>query len=88
MGLTSKGEAVKRVSDVFLNHCNNQLLTMGLGDSENDLSMLSAVDRPVLVKRWDGSWLERDDAEGYTKTVGIGPAGWNEAVRTFLAEDD
>ncbi len=88
MGQVNKGEAVKRVVDIFRNHCGDDIRSIGLGDSENDLSLLCSVDRPVLVRKWDGSWLESEGTEGYTRTEGAGPTGWNEAVSAFLLENE
>ena len=50
--------------------------------------MLSAVDRPVLVRnpdgRWDGTVVEAiPDVE---RTIGTGPQGWREAIDGILDE--
>ena len=54
--------------------------TIGLGDGLNDLPFLRVVDRPVLVKREDGSHDQRIDLPGLMRTNAPGPAGWNESV--------
>lgn len=85
MGKCDKGVAVNKVIDMFLKTCADAVSSMGLGDSENDIAMLLAVDRPVLVKRPGGTWLDGPEVETFLKMEGVGPAGWNEAVLDFLA---
>ena len=54
-----------------------------IGDSINDLSMLSVVDIPILVQR-PGSYWEEIDLPKLKRVKGIGPKGWNEAVQYLL----
>jgi hypothetical protein len=59
---------------------------VALGDSENDLSLLRAAERPIVIPRPGGridDVLARDlpDAECAPEP---GPAGWNTAVLTVL----
>ena len=84
MGKCDKGIAAKKVSNIFSKGRTESISSLGLGDSENDLAMLLAVDRAVLVKRHDGSWFDGPETETFLKTKGVGPAGWNEAVLDFL----
>ncbi len=84
MGKIDKGIAAKKVINIFSKDCTETISSLGLGDSENDLAMLLAVDRAILVKRHDGSWFDGLEAETFLKTEGVGPAGWNEAVLDFL----
>jgi mannosyl-3-phosphoglycerate phosphatase len=63
-------------------------VAIGLGNSANDWPMLSAVERPVLIKNPDGGWdttvVERlPDIE---RTEGIGPQGWRETIDRILDE--
>lgn len=84
MGDINKGAAVRKIKSVFSRIDGSQLIAMGLGDSENDLSMLYAVERPVIVRKWDGSWMDAEGTKNFVRTEGIGPVGWNEAVLEFL----
>ena len=53
-----KGAAVRIVSDLFRINSGEELTTIGLGDSENDLPMLEQVDIPVLLPRpGKGAWI-------------------------------
>ena len=84
MGQCDKGLALKMVSDIYAKSFGGEVVSIALGDSENDLAMLEAAQRPVLVKRHDGSWFDAPQTDGFIKTKGVGPAGWNEAVLDFL----
>jgi len=84
-GDTDKGEAVKRLLALYA--AEGRLFdSIGLGDAANDLAMLRAVDRPILVPRPDGSCdpeLERALPQA-ERAPAPGPAGWNEAVLRAL----
>jgi len=84
-GDNDKGRAVKIVSEIYRKQCG-PIVTAGFGDSLNDLPMLAAVDRPVLVQRPDGSHEDAIALPGLERVEGIGPAGWNRAVLGFLEE--
>ncbi|MGW8161715.1 MAG: HAD-IIB family hydrolase, partial [Desulfobulbales bacterium] len=51
-----KGRAVKETTRLFQAGCDNDLITVGLGDAQNDYPMLRVVDIPVLVPRPDGTY--------------------------------
>lgn len=84
MGDHHKGRAVDILRHLYERQ-QGRVTTVGLGDSLNDLPFLIAVDRPVLVKREDGTHDGRISIPGMTRTDGIGPAGWNEAVLRILS---
>ena len=86
MGRHHKGRAIERLKALYQRqfgavHC------IGLGDSLNDLPMLTAVDQPVLVRHEDGSYDRRIELPYLLKTHLPGPAGWNEAVLQLLSGD-
>lgn len=86
-GQSDKGAAVVKLIALYRRQYG-EVLTAALGDSGNDLEMLAAVDRPLLVAKPGGE----HDAEvlGMLPRVeaveGIGPAGWAQGVRELLAE--
>jgi mannosyl-3-phosphoglycerate phosphatase len=59
--------------------------TVGIGDSINDAPLLAIVDYPILVQKPDGSYDPDVHIPGMTRAPGIGPIGWNHAVRELLA---
>ena len=60
---------------------------IGLGDSENDLSLLESVNVPVLMAKPDGTFdariLERIPS---VKRALAGPAGWLQIVSALLRQ--
>ena len=81
--LSEKGAAVKKVVAYYYRQGCDSLKTIGVGDSENDLSMFRAVDLPVVVRRPDGSSL-RTGMANIIETSGIGPSGFTEAVKLII----
>ena len=86
MGKHDKGRAVHMLISLYQQQYGGAA-SIGLGDSLNDLPMLEAVDRPVLVRHADGSYDARISIPKLLKTQLPGPAGWNEAVLRLLVED-
>jgi mannosyl-3-phosphoglycerate phosphatase len=74
---STKGEAVNQF---ITKNSANDVVSMGVGDSPNDIPMLDVVDYPYAVRKSDGTCL---DGRGYFITEGVGPAGFTEAVLDF-----
>ena len=83
LGNSDKGTAVKVLKEFYQNEYG-RIVTIGLGDSLNDLPMLQQVDLPVLIKKPDGSHEPMVVHEKLIKTEGVGPDGWNEAISKLL----
>ncbi len=81
-GPADKGRAVRQLLALHA----GPVSSVALGDSPNDLTMLEAVDRPVLVPRPDGSVAEvlAQALPLAERAPGPGPRGWNEAVLAVL----
>lgn len=86
LGHTDKGRAIRLLTRWFRRKSKRKVLTAGFGDSPNDISMLRAVDVPILVAKPGG----RYDAEtlsairGLHRAGSVGPRGWNKAVLKLL----
>jgi len=80
-----KGIAVKRLTELFKQEYGGEVKTIGVGDSRNDIPMLSVVDQPALVKNKKGSWLELALPNLY-RAQGEGPEGWAEVVKRFITD--
>ena len=83
MGSNDKGQATVRLIELYCRLAQSrghEMLTIGIGDSLNDLPMLQVVDRPVLVQKPDGSYDADIVLPDLIRAPGIGPAGWNAAV--------
>jgi len=86
-GPHDKGGAVRQLSELYRQQYG-RMLTAGIGDSLNDLPMLGAVDRPILVRRPDGGYDPDVALPGLEFANGIGPAGWNAAITALLQATD
>lgn len=84
-GPTDKGRAVLELLRLYPAN-GSARVTVALGDSPNDLTMLEAVDRPIVVPRSGG---ECDESlalrlAGAERAPAPGPPGWNDAVLAVL----
>jgi mannosyl-3-phosphoglycerate phosphatase family protein len=85
----NKGRAAKSLIRIYRDNWTGEILTIGLGDSLNDLSLLEAVDLPVLLKKEDGSYQQEITRRlKVHKTLRSGPRGWNRTVLDLLEEFD
>lgn len=82
MGPNDKGKAVKILVGLFERNWG-PIQSIGIGDSPNDIPMLQVVETPVLVQRPDGMWAEVM-VDGLQRIEGVGPIGWQRAVKTLL----
>jgi len=73
-----KGKATRILTRLFRQEFGG-VETIGIGDSENDLPMLAAVDIPVLVQKPNKLWEEIDLAN-VRKVPGVGPEGWRKVI--------
>jgi mannosyl-3-phosphoglycerate phosphatase len=81
-GPNDKGKATRILIDLF-NRKSGGIRTIAIGDSPNDLPMLSVVDIPVLVQKPGGTW-EDIDVPHLHRVEGIGPEGWAKAVEEII----
>ena len=82
MGANDKGKAAKILIDLFRRKLG-EVRTVGIGDSRNDLPMLSVVDIPVLVQKVGGGWEEMEIRQLH-RVEGIGPEGWAKAIAEII----
>jgi len=78
-----KGRAVRIVRECFAKRQGGPAVAIGLGDSDNDLSLLAAVDVPVLIPQPGGSLLHID-LPGLIHADEPGSRGWDGAVQGLL----
>lgn len=79
-----KGKAVDFLISLFRHKISKKITTIGLGDSNNDISMLRVVDIPILVKKHTGLH-EFTNINGLIKSDFIGPLGWNSSILEILS---
>jgi len=80
-----KGRAVAETVHLFQAQNPENLVTVGLGDAENDFSMLKVVDIPVLIPKPDGSCAHLE-LPGLRQAPFPGSNGWGAAVTAILKE--
>ena len=85
MGDNDKGKAANILIDLYCKTLG-EVKTIGLGDSLNDLPMLSVVDIPVLVQKRDHTW-ENIELPHLHKVEGIGPEGWSKAIKELVTTE-
>ncbi|MEW6601907.1 MAG: mannosyl-3-phosphoglycerate phosphatase, partial [Nitrospirota bacterium] len=83
LGNSDKGRAVSILTDLYRKRYGN-IVTIAVGDSPNDLPMLGCVDYPVIVRKRDGTYDGRISVPGLVMAEGIGPSGWDRAVRRLI----
>jgi mannosyl-3-phosphoglycerate phosphatase len=84
-GTSDKGLAVRMLLKLLPDDPGGR--TVGLGDAANDLPMLEAVDRPIVMPRRDGTVDAALAAAlpGAECAPAPGPAGWSAAILGVLA---
>ncbi len=88
MGTNDKGAASRRLLECYrrlAQEDGRSLLTIGVGDSLNDLPMLASVDYPILVQKPDGSYDPDVQLPHLIRAVGVGPVGWNRSLLDLLS---
>lgn len=84
---SDKGSAVKRLLALYRRRWRRPFVALALGDGKNDIPLLLACDRAVIVPGPDGR-IDRALARrvpGARRAPAPGPAGWNEEVLRELA---
>ncbi|MDH4078735.1 MAG: HAD-IIB family hydrolase [Nitrospira sp.] len=87
MGVQDKGQAVHYLIDCYrrlADHDRDRLITVGIGNSLNDLPMLQAVEQPILVQQSNGLYETAISLPKLVLAPGPGPLGWNRAVLSLL----
>jgi len=86
-GRNDKGIAVTRLNERFCRE-ESGIVTYGLGDSANDIPLLSSVDHAYLVQKPDGRFDPKvcDELPEIIKVPGIGPAAWGQVVHALVRD--
>ena len=86
MGVVSKADSIQWLMGAYADKFpDEELLSVGLGDSDNDVPMLETVDVPVLIAGEHGKTIQVK-RNNLIETQEKGPAGWNSAMLTLLNE--
>jgi len=84
-GPADKGRALRAIAGRMAGGAEGDVV--GLGDAANDLSLLLAATRPIVMPRRDGTLDPALAAHlpGVERAPGPGPAGWSAAVLAVLS---
>ncbi len=85
LNTADKGTAASMLIDLYRKTDEN-IRTVGLGDSANDLPMLRCVDVPILVPREDGGYDPDVVLPGLRRAPASGATGWRRELMSVLAE--
>jgi len=78
-----KGRALLWLKAYYKNEFGCEPVVIALGDSGNDVSMLEAADRSVVVKSPVRTYPAVNHMDTYYTKL-EGPAGWNEAILNYM----
>ena len=85
LGKNDKGKATQILKDLYKKEFPS-IWTLGIGDSLNDLPMLSAVDHSIFLKGDEDVSSEISPVKNLVLLEGTGPQAWNEAILNILKE--
>ncbi len=83
---SDKGSAIMRVIDYYRDRHVAGIVTIGIGDNENDVPMFRVVDIPVAVRRKDGTIIGTA-MDNIRKMKGTGPEGFSEAILSIIGDN-
>jgi len=79
----SKGLCVNALKKLYTKKYSEKIITIGCGDSKNDLTMLKEVDIPILVEKKGGGFTDIT-LPGLIKVKGEGPVGWRKGILNII----
>lgn len=79
----SKGLCVNTLKKLYTKKYNDSIITIGCGDSKNDLTMLKEVDIPILVEKKGGGFTNIS-LPGLIRVKGEGPIGWKNGILNII----
>jgi mannosyl-3-phosphoglycerate phosphatase len=85
LGQNDKGKAVEILKKLYRKEFSS-IWTVGMGDSLNDLPMLSAVDHPIFLKGEENLSPEISRVKDLVLHEGTGPQTWNKVILSVLRE--
>ena len=79
----NKSVAMSEAIRLMTKELDNEIITIGVGDNENDIEMIKMTDYPCLVKNenFDSSLINIDNL---IKSDEPSPNGWSDVIKTAL----
>lgn len=81
MGENDKGKAALYLIEIYRKFHKCKIISIGIGDSKNDIPLLKNVDIPIAVQRPEGEYNSNliEETSPFL-SGGIGPFGWNKGL--------
>ncbi|MBU1628134.1 HAD-IIB family hydrolase [bacterium] len=85
MGDNDKGKAVIYLLKIYKKHFQRDILSIGIGDSRNDIPLFKSCDIPIAVQRPGREYNNEliEETHPYL-SGGVGPSGWNKGIIKVL----
>ncbi len=84
-GIVDKGLGVRWLIEQFRRQKNiTEVFSIGLGDSPNDLAMLTEVDIPVVIQGVNSQSMKLEHRSSVIYTTKPGPQGWQQAMDSII----
>ena len=82
-GNVNKSKAISRTVELINTKINDEIITIGVGDNQNDIEMLRHTDYACLVKNdnFDSSLINIDNL---IKSSEPSPEGWADVIKTAI----
>ncbi len=79
----NKSKAMSKALQLIRKQLDDEIITIGVGDNENDIEMIKQTDYPCLVKNenFDSSLINIDNL---IKSYEPSPKGWSDVIKTAL----
>lgn len=85
-GECDKGRALRWLSQVYAELWQQQPTSIAIGDSHNDIAMLEAADRALIIRSPVHAPPQLQRREGVLLSPAEGPQGWAEGLTQILQE--
>ena len=86
VGRNDKGKAVKRLICLYRRMLADNIITGSIGDGPNDMPMLSATDKPILLGNLWQLVKNRPTYKDAVHIFGTGPSAWSQGVNNLIKE--
>ena len=82
-----KGSAIKKFLELNEKKNNKDFLTVSIGDSHNDISMLELTDYRCIVKTKKKKKLDLINKKKLYHSTNMAPEGWRESIKYILKKE-
>ena len=87
-GEENKGVALNWLFNLIQHELPGDWLSVALGDSENDSTMLEQADIAVQIKSMTHPFIDLQREKGVMRSTMPGPTGWHEVMMQLISELD